>query len=49
MSEDPYAKKPWLAHYDEGVPADIDYPKLISMNFQKILQKIMEGEQQFGS
>jgi long-chain acyl-CoA synthetase len=28
MSEDPYAKKPWLAHYDEGVPADIDYPKI---------------------
>jgi len=28
MSEDPYAKKPWLAHYDEDVPADIDYPKI---------------------
>ncbi|MFX1358047.1 MAG: AMP-binding protein, partial [Promethearchaeota archaeon] len=28
MSEDPYAKKPWLAHYDEGVPAHIDYPEI---------------------
>ncbi|MFW9937584.1 MAG: long-chain fatty acid--CoA ligase [Candidatus Thorarchaeota archaeon] len=28
MSEDPYAKKPWLAHYDEGVPEHIDYPEI---------------------
>ncbi len=28
MSEDPYAEKPWLKHYDEGVPSHIDYPKI---------------------
>ena len=34
MSEDPYAAKPWLKHYDEGVPEHIDYP---AMNLYKIL------------
>jgi long-chain acyl-CoA synthetase len=34
MSEDPYAAKPWLKNYDEGVPTHIDYPK---MNLYKIL------------
>ncbi|MFW9784843.1 MAG: AMP-binding protein, partial [Candidatus Heimdallarchaeota archaeon] len=29
MSEmDPYASKPWLKNYDEGVPAHIDYPEI---------------------
>ncbi|MFX1500726.1 MAG: long-chain fatty acid--CoA ligase [Promethearchaeota archaeon] len=29
MSEDdPYAAKPWLSHYDEGVPATINYPEI---------------------
>ncbi|MFX0147985.1 MAG: AMP-binding protein, partial [Candidatus Hodarchaeota archaeon] len=29
MSEmNPYASKPWLKHYDEGVPAHIDYPEM---------------------
>ncbi|UCE09363.1 MAG: long-chain fatty acid--CoA ligase [Candidatus Thorarchaeota archaeon] len=28
MSEDPYSSKPWLKHYDEGVPEHIDYPEM---------------------
>ncbi|GAH30803.1 unnamed protein product, partial [marine sediment metagenome] len=28
MSENPYAKKPWLEHYDENVPHHIDYPNM---------------------
>ncbi|MHA2058895.1 MAG: hypothetical protein ACW979_14845 [Candidatus Thorarchaeota archaeon] len=28
MSEDPYAAKPWLKHYEEGVPETIDYPEI---------------------
>ncbi|KKN10871.1 hypothetical protein LCGC14_1032190 [marine sediment metagenome] len=29
MSENnPYAAKPWLSHYDEGVPSSIDYPEM---------------------
>jgi len=28
MSENPYAKKPWLEHYDEKVPHHIDYPNM---------------------
>ncbi|UCH04745.1 MAG: AMP-binding protein, partial [Candidatus Thorarchaeota archaeon] len=28
MSEDPYAEKPWLKNYDEGVPAHIEYPEI---------------------
>ncbi|RDE15323.1 MAG: long-chain fatty acid--CoA ligase [Candidatus Thorarchaeota archaeon] len=34
MSEDPYAAKPWLKHYDQGVPEHIDYPE---MNLYEIL------------
>ncbi|MFX1267678.1 MAG: long-chain fatty acid--CoA ligase, partial [Promethearchaeota archaeon] len=26
--ENPYASKPWLKHYDEGVPPHIDYPEI---------------------
>ncbi len=32
--EDPYAKKPWVKHYDEGVPADIEIPE---MNLYEVL------------
>ncbi len=28
MSENPYATKPWLKNYDEGVPSTIDYPNM---------------------
>ncbi|MFX1575256.1 MAG: long-chain fatty acid--CoA ligase [Promethearchaeota archaeon] len=28
MSEDPYATKPWLKNYDEGVPHSIEYPEM---------------------
>jgi len=28
MSENPYAAKPWLKHYDEGVPAEVDIPEM---------------------
>ncbi|MFX0046383.1 MAG: long-chain fatty acid--CoA ligase, partial [Candidatus Hermodarchaeota archaeon] len=28
MTEDPYAEKPWLKNYDEGVPAHIEYPEI---------------------
>jgi len=28
MSENPYAAKPWLAHYDDNVPPHIDYPNM---------------------
>ncbi len=28
MSENPYAAKPWLAHYDEGVPHEIEFPEM---------------------
>jgi len=28
MSENPYAEKPWLEHYDEEVPHHIDYPEI---------------------
>ncbi len=34
MREDPYAAKPWLKHYDQGVPEHIDYPE---MNLYEIL------------
>jgi long-chain acyl-CoA synthetase len=34
MTEDPYAAKPWLKNYDEGVPEHIDYPE---MNLYEIL------------
>ena len=28
MTNDPYAAKPWLKQYDEGVPEHIDYPEI---------------------
>jgi long-chain acyl-CoA synthetase len=28
MSENPYAKKPWLKFYDEDVPHELDYPEI---------------------
>jgi long-chain acyl-CoA synthetase len=28
MSENPYAAKPWLKHYDEGVPAEVTIPEI---------------------
>ncbi len=28
MSENPYAKKPWLKHYDKDVPPSIEYPEM---------------------
>ncbi|MFX1366507.1 MAG: long-chain fatty acid--CoA ligase [Promethearchaeota archaeon] len=37
MSENnPYASKPWLKYYDEGVPTTIDYPE---MNISEFLDK----------
>lgn len=37
MSENnPYAAKPWLSHYDEGVPSSIDYPEI---NLTEFLDK----------
>jgi len=33
-NENPYAVKPWLKHYDDGVPEHIDYPE---MNIYKLL------------
>ena len=40
-TENPYAAKPWVKHYDKGVPEHIEYPE---MNVYKLLVK-----QQFGS
>jgi len=34
MSENPYAAKPWIKNYDQGVPAQIDYPE---MNIYELL------------
>ncbi len=28
MSENPYAARPWLKHYDGGVPTEIDFPEM---------------------
>ncbi len=39
MTDDPYAAKPWLKHYDENVPAHIDYPEI---NLFEILDKSAE-------
>ncbi|MFX1571711.1 MAG: long-chain fatty acid--CoA ligase [Promethearchaeota archaeon] len=33
MSENPYAEKPWLKHYDEDVPAEIDIPEMNILEF----------------
>ena len=28
MSENPYAAKPWLEHYDDDVPKEIEIPEM---------------------
>jgi len=28
MSENPYAAKPWLKHYDNNVPHEVDIPEM---------------------
>ncbi|MBD3211373.1 MAG: AMP-binding protein [Candidatus Lokiarchaeota archaeon] len=33
MSQNPYAEKPWLEHYDKHVPIHIDYPEINIYNF----------------
>lgn len=43
MSEDSYAKKPWLAHYDEGVPEHIDYPEINIYEFLENSAKDYSG------
>ncbi|TKJ23632.1 MAG: long-chain fatty acid--CoA ligase [Promethearchaeota archaeon Loki_b32] len=43
MSENPYAEKPWLSSYDEGVPSHIDYPE---MNIYEFLDN---SAKEFGS
>jgi long-chain acyl-CoA synthetase len=43
MSENPYATKPWLKNYDDGVPHYIDYPE---MNIYKLLDNSTDN---FGS
>ncbi|MHA2207373.1 MAG: long-chain-fatty-acid--CoA ligase, partial [Candidatus Thorarchaeota archaeon] len=40
MSEDPYSEKPWLKHYDKGVPPNIDYPEI---NLYEILDNAADG------
>ena len=42
-NENPYAAKPWLKHYDKGVPAHIDYPE---MNVYELLERTVD---EFGS
>jgi long-chain acyl-CoA synthetase len=42
-NENLYEKKPWLAHYDEGVPAEIDFPEI---NLYEILDN---AAKKFGS
>jgi len=43
MSENPYAEKPWLKHYDEGIPAEIDYPEI------NIIEFLDNAAKEFGS
>ena len=43
MSENPYAAKPWLKFYDEGVPTEIDLPEM------NIYEFIDEAAKEFGS
>ncbi len=38
-TENPYAAKPWLKHYDKGVPEHIDYPEI---NIFKLLDNTAE-------
>ncbi|TFF63668.1 MAG: long-chain fatty acid--CoA ligase, partial [Promethearchaeota archaeon] len=39
MSENPYAEKPWLKHYDEAVPHHIEYPEI---NIKEFLDSAAE-------
>jgi long-chain acyl-CoA synthetase len=39
MSENPYAAKPWIKHYDKGVPHHIDYPEI---NISQFLDDIAD-------
>jgi len=43
MSENPYEAKPWLNHYEKGVPSHIDYPE---MNIYELLDN---SAKDFGS
>ncbi|MBA7700439.1 Long-chain-fatty-acid--CoA ligase [subsurface metagenome] len=43
MSENPYAAKPWLKHYDDDVPAEVDIPE---MNISEFLDNTTK---EFGS
>jgi len=43
MSENPYDEKPWLKFYDEGVPAEIEFPE---MNIYEFLDN---AAKEFGS
>jgi len=43
MSEDPYAEKPWLNFYDEGVPHEIDFPEI------NIYEFLDNSAKEFGS
>jgi len=43
MSENPYAAKPWLKFYDEGVPHEIDYPEI------NIYEFLDNATKEFGS
>ncbi len=38
-TENPYAAKPWVKHYDKGVPEHIEYPE---MNVYKLLDNTVE-------
>jgi long-chain acyl-CoA synthetase len=43
LSDDPYASKPWVKFYDEGVPIEVDIPE---MNIYELLDNAAE---EFGS
>lgn len=43
MSENPYAEKPWVKNYDEGVPEHIDYPN------KNVYEFLDDSAKKFGS
>ena len=43
MSENPYAAKPWLKHYDDDVPVEINIPEI------NILEFLDNSTEEFGS
>ena len=43
MSDNPYAAKPWLQHYDDGVAAEVNIPE---MNISEFLDN---STKEFGS